>query len=134
MRTGPRALLAVGVGVLAAGSGYWLAGDALVAVHLGILYAVLGWLVAGHYTDVPDGDTWQVNRWNGLLGALPVLVVMPLLNNQLGLSMSEGFALVALAVGLAYTTFLIGVVMVREEQSAAVTGTNPDTSGADGPG
>ncbi len=131
MQTGSRAVLAVVVGLAVGTGGYWLAGDALIAANLVLVYAILAWLFAGHYGEIPDGADWSVNRWNGLLGGLPALVLMPFLNNRLGISLAEGFTLASLAFGLAYTTFLIGVVMVREAQSDGLTETREADSGVE---
>lgn len=117
MQTGSRAILGVVVGLAVGTGGYWLAGDALLAINLVAVYAILTWLFAGHYDDLPEGDDWTVTRWNGLLGGLPILVLMPFLNNRLGISPAAGFAMASLALGLAYTTYLIGVITVREAES-----------------
>ncbi|SDE77577.1 hypothetical protein [Halorientalis regularis] len=113
MRTGPRAVLAAVVGLLAGGGGYWLAGDALVAVHVLVVYAILTWLFVGHRTAIPKGESWATNRWNGLFVVILTLGTMPYINNRLGVTVREGAALAILAYGIAAASFLVGVVMVR---------------------
>jgi len=121
MRTGPRIVVSTFAGLAAGGGGYWLAGDALVAIHLGVVYAILAWVFVGHRTAIPTGESWATNRWTGLFVVVLTLGTMPYINNRLDLTVQEGAALALLGYGVGAASFLIGVVVVR---SAIADGEN----------
>lgn len=132
MRTGPRIVVSVLVGLAAGGGGYWLSGDAYVAINLIAVYAILTWVFIGHRGAIPKGESWATNRWNGLFVVVLTLGTMPYVNNQLGLTVREGAALALLGYGVGAASFLIGVVMVRSAIASGEKDADAESVGVEG--
>jgi len=109
--------VAVAVGAAAGAGGFALAGP-LFAVHLAVVYLILSWLLANYWSEIPDADTWAVNRWNGLLTVLITLSAFGALNAR-GASLLDGLAYAALVFGVGYGAFLVGLAMVRDAEATA---------------
>ncbi|WP_136715386.1 hypothetical protein [Halorientalis salina] len=105
------------VGIVAAGAGVAVPvalGTPLVAIGLSPIFGVTAWLLARYHVLVPETDSWATQRWNALWTLVIVSGVFAVQNDSIGVPIEAGIALSLVVGGVAFASFLLGIVVARE--------------------